>query len=155
MDAANRQESYRPVEDQSIGEEHWEHERSPVFNGVRREVTGREPRFGFLPENIVSHNGRALQPRPICACVAKPPMALRVGFAEMPKADVMSYLCVPPVVPVFPTVSSARCRMTLQWENQTCLLEHRRCRAKRDLYRAHNNVSALNYTGQNYEKNAI
>ena len=71
------------------------------------------------------------------ARVAEPPMALRVGFAEMPKADVVSYLCVPSVVPVSPTVSSARCRMTLQWENKTCLLEHRRCRVERDFYRAH------------------
>ena len=47
-------------------------------------------------------------------------MALRVGFAGMSKADVVLYLSVPPVVLVSPTVSSARCRMTLQWENKTC-----------------------------------
>ena len=37
------------------------------LNGVRKEVRGREPRLGFLPENIVSHNGRAPQLRSIRA----------------------------------------------------------------------------------------
>ena len=50
------------------------------------------------------------------ARVAEPPMALYVGFAEMPKAGVMSYLCAPSVVPVSTNVRSARCRTTLQWE---------------------------------------
>ena len=42
------------------------------------------------------------------ALVAESPMALRVGFAEMPKADVVLYLCVPSVLPVSPSVSSAK-----------------------------------------------
>ena len=50
------------------------------------------------------------------ARVAEPPMALYVGFAEMLKAGVMSYLCAPSVVPVSTNVRSARCRTTLQWE---------------------------------------
>ena len=54
------------------------------------------------------------------ARVAEPPMALYVGFAEMLKAGVMSYLCAPSVVPVSTNVRSARCRTTLQWENKTC-----------------------------------
>ena len=33
------------------------------------------------------------------ARAAEPPMALRVGFAEMHKADVLLYLCVPSVTP--------------------------------------------------------
>ena len=40
--------------------------------------------------------------------VAEPPMALRVGFAEMLNADVVLYLCVPSVLPVSPSVSSAK-----------------------------------------------
>ena len=58
------------------------------------------------------------------ARVAEPPMALYVGFAEMLKAGVMSYLCAPSVVPVSTNVRSARCRMTLEWENEAYLLEH-------------------------------
>ena len=54
------------------------------------------------------------------ARAAEPPMALYVGFAEMLKAGVMAYLCAPSVVPVSTNVRSARCRMTLQWENKTC-----------------------------------
>ena len=130
MDAANRQEFHRPVEDQPIGKEHWEHERSPALTECEeRSQVGNRGSVSCQKTSSATMAGRRSHAR--FARVAKPPMALPVGFAEMPKADVVSYLCVPPVVHVSPTVSSARCRMTLQWESKTCLLEHRRCRAER------------------------
>ena len=130
MGAANRQESYRPVEDQPIGKEHWEHERSPALTECEeRSQVGNRGSVSCQKTSSATMAGRRRHAR--FARVAKPPMALPVGFAEMPKADVVSYLCVPLVVHVSPTVSLARCRITLQWESKTCLLEHRRFRAER------------------------
>ena len=127
MDAANRQEFYRPVEDQPIGKEHWEHERSPALTECdERSLAGNRGSVSCQKTSSVTTAGCRSHTR--FARVAKLLMALPVGFAEMPKAEVVSYLCVPPVVHVSPTVSLVRYRMTLQWENKTCLLEQRRCR---------------------------
>ena len=76
------------------------------------------------------------------ARVAEPPMALYVGFAEMPKAGVMSYLCAPSVVPVSTNVRSARCRTTLQWENKTCFRSSGV--VEPDSHPGGNNAAALN-----------
>ena len=89
MDAANRQESYRPVEDQPIGKEHWEHERSPALTECEeRSQVGNRGSVSDQKTSSVTMAGRRSQAR--FARVAKPPMALPVGFAEMPKADVVS-----------------------------------------------------------------
>ena len=90
------------------------------LNGGRREVKGWEPRSVFRLKTSAATilAGRLGDVR--VAHGAKPPMALRVGFAEMPQADGVSYLCAPSVVPVSIDVRSARCRMTFQWENKTC-----------------------------------
>ena len=104
MGAANRQEFYRPVEDQSIGGKHWEHERSPALTECEeRSQAGNRGSVSGQKTSSATTAGRRSHAR--FARVAKPPMALPVGFAEMPKADVVSYLCVPPVVHVSPTVS--------------------------------------------------
>jgi hypothetical protein len=113
MDAAKRQESYRPAEDQPIWKEHWEHERSPVVTECEeRSQVGNRESVSCQNTSSAIMAGRRKYAR--FARAAESPMALRVGFAEMPKADATSYLCVPPVVSVSPTVSSARCRRTLQ-----------------------------------------
>lgn len=88
MDAANRQEFYRPVEDQPIGKEHWEHERSPALTECEeRSQTGNRGSVSGQKTSSATTVGRRSHAR--FARVAKPPMALPVGFAEMPKADVV------------------------------------------------------------------
>ena len=89
MDAANRQEFYRPVEDQPIGKEHWEHERSPVLTECEERLqVGNRGSVSCQKTSSATMAGRRSHAR--FARVAKPPMALPVGFAEMPKADVVS-----------------------------------------------------------------
>ena len=88
MGVANRQEFYRPVEDQSIGEKHWEHERSPALTECEeRSQAGNRGSVSGQKTSSATTAGRRSHAR--FARVAKPPMALPVGFAEMPKADVV------------------------------------------------------------------
>ena len=88
MDAANRQEFYRSVEGQPIGKEHWEHERSPALTECEeRSQAGNRGSVSGQKTSSATTAGRRSHAR--FARVAKPPMALPVGFAEMPKADVV------------------------------------------------------------------
>ena len=130
MDAANRQEFYRSVEDQPIGKEHWEHERSPALTECEeRSQVGNRGRFPArkhrqpqwpgveaTPDSRASRNHRWPSPSALQKCLR--PMSCRISV-------------FPPSFTFPRTMSSARCRMTLQWESKTCLLEHRRCRAER------------------------
>ena len=101
MDAANRQESYRPVEDQPIGKEHWEHERSPALTECEeRSQVGNRGSVSCQISSLATMARR--RTHGLFAHVVTPLLAVRVDFVETPLVDVVSYPFVPPFVPVSP-----------------------------------------------------
>ena len=153
MDAANRRGSSRPGEDRPIGKEHWEHDRSPALTECEeRSQVGNRGRFparkhrqpkwlgaDATPDSRASRNHRWLSRTALQKCLR--PMLCRIS-------------AFPPSSP-FPQLrlrhdAERRCNRRIRYAFWSIGAAE-----ASGLVPGSHNASALNYTGQNYEKNAI